>query len=84
MVLGIIFSETNDFLGHAFRQKMYLDTSSMVIRPVIFVIGKCFCMHLLLYFMVLIYLSASGICLHSDMGFNVAFNYAIEIQMWSV
>ena len=56
----------------------------MVIRPVIFEIGKCFCMYLLLYFMVLIYLSASGICLHSDMGLNVAFNYAIELQMWSV
>ena len=81
MFLGLIASETPDLLGHTFIHKTQLDTSSMVIRPVIFLNVNIVCAHLLLSFILLIYLYASGTYLSYGTGLNVTFNYATAPQM---
>ena len=75
MILRLVVSETPNFLEHIFSQKTQLDTSSMVIWPGTFLDGNIFCTNLLLSFIVLIYISATGTCSSSDTGFNVTFNY---------
>ena len=84
MVLGLIVSDTPDLMEHTFIQKTKLDTSYMVIRPKIFLNGNVVCKHLLLYFIVLISLPASGTQSYSDMGFNETFSSASAPRMWLV